>query len=86
MKRWRLLERLSGTDGNIAVIFAIALPAVIGVTGMSVESGYWYQKERQLQQAADAGAASRDDYIAKKAASYAVITDESLEWASRSAR
>ena len=56
MKRWRLLERLSGTDGNIAVIFAIALPAVIGVTGMSVESGYWYQKERQLQQAADAGA------------------------------
>ncbi len=56
MKRWRSLQRLSRSDGNIAVIFAIALPAVIGVTGISVESGYWYQKERQLQQAADAGA------------------------------
>lgn len=56
MKRWRFLSRLSATDGNIAVIFAIAIPAVIGVTGLSLETGYWYQKERQLQQAADAGA------------------------------
>lgn len=40
----------------MAIIFAIALPALIGVTGLSVETGFWYQKERQVQQAADISA------------------------------
>lgn len=42
--------------GNVALIFALAAPVVIGLGGLSAESIYWYFKRVQLQSAADAAA------------------------------
>lgn len=50
---WRLAH---STDGNVAVVFALMLPILIGATGLGVETSYWYYKSLQLQSAADAAA------------------------------
>ncbi len=42
--------------GVSAIIFAIILPVLLGMVGLSVEVGLWYSKKRTLQAAADAGA------------------------------
>ncbi len=42
--------------GGILVVFAILLPAMVGLTGLGVEVGYWYVAKRDLQTEADAGA------------------------------
>jgi len=39
-----------------AIIFAIILPVLLGMVGLSVEVGHWFSKKRNLQAAADAGA------------------------------
>ena len=39
--------------GNVAVIFALASPLVIGSAGFTVETSYWYYRQHQLQGAAD---------------------------------
>lgn len=46
----------ASTSGNVAVIFALALPALIGAAGLGVETSYWYYRSLQLQSAADAAA------------------------------
>lgn len=52
-----LLRRFSRSrSGNIATLFALSLPLVVGGAGFSVETGYWYLRDRQLQGAADAAA------------------------------
>lgn len=43
-------------DGNVAVLFALVLPLVIGSSGFGVETTYWYYKRLQLQAAADTAA------------------------------
>ncbi|MET0531817.1 MAG: pilus assembly protein TadG-related protein, partial [Microvirga sp.] len=43
-------------SGNVAVITALALPALIGATGLSVEVSYWYLTQRSMQNAADSAA------------------------------
>lgn len=45
-------------SGNIATLFALMLPVMIGFTGLGAEAGYWYYKNRQLQAAADVAAYS----------------------------
>jgi Flp pilus assembly protein TadG len=46
--------RLRGdTRGNILVIFAVALPLMVGTLGLAAEGGNWYQTKRALQNAAD---------------------------------
>lgn len=45
-------------SGNIATLFALMLPVIIGLTGLGAEAGYWYYKNRQLQSAADIAAYS----------------------------
>jgi Flp pilus assembly protein TadG len=42
--------------GAIATIFALALPMMVGLTGLSIDVGMWYQQSAQLQLGADAAA------------------------------
>ncbi len=44
------------TGGNVAIIFALSLPVLIGAAGLGVETSYWYYRSLQLQSAADAAA------------------------------
>ncbi|HWT31564.1 MAG TPA: pilus assembly protein TadG-related protein [Propylenella sp.] len=43
-------------SGSIAIIGGLMLPVVIGGVGLGVETGYWYLKQRKLQQIADVSA------------------------------
>lgn len=52
----RFLHRLTDNSGNVAIVFALSLPVVLGGAGLGVETSYWYYKDRQLQAAADAAA------------------------------
>ncbi|HTI66065.1 MAG TPA: pilus assembly protein TadG-related protein [Caulobacteraceae bacterium] len=45
-----------GRGGNVAILFAVLLPVVVGGAGMGVETTYWRYKQLQLQGAADAAA------------------------------
>jgi hypothetical protein len=40
----------------MAALFALTLPAVVGVAGLGVETGFWYYQQRELQAAADVAA------------------------------
>lgn len=52
-----VLQRLARSrSGNVATLFALSLPMVVGGAAFSVETGYWYLRDRQLQGAADAAA------------------------------
>ena len=51
--RTRFFER---SDGNVAIVFALTLPLVIGGAGFGVETSYWYYRDLQLQGAANAAA------------------------------
>lgn len=54
MRIFRLLAQvLRSRKGNVAVIFALTMPVVIGSAALSVETSYWYYKQHQLQAAAD---------------------------------
>jgi Flp pilus assembly protein TadG len=41
---------------NVAIVFCFCLPLVVGGAGFGAETGYWYYKRLELQNAADAGA------------------------------
>lgn len=44
------------TRANVAIIFALTLPLVVGAAGFGVETTYWYYMRLQMQAAADAAA------------------------------
>ena len=44
--------------GQIAIVMALAITALLGVTGVAVDLGFGYAHRRQVQNAADAGAAA----------------------------
>jgi len=51
------LRRQSGSDrGNVAIIFALSMPAVIGGAGLAAETSFDYFQKTHLQAAADAAA------------------------------
>lgn len=52
----------SARAGTIAVMFALALPVVIGFAGLTIDVPFWYAQKTALQTATDAGAikAARD--------------------------
>jgi hypothetical protein len=51
------MRRLVGdTTGAVMVVFALALPAVVGGFGLGTEAGMWYFNQRKLQNAADIAA------------------------------
>ncbi|SDA42573.1 Putative Flp pilus-assembly TadE/G-like [Mesorhizobium qingshengii] len=45
-----------GTSANVATIFALSLPIVVGAAGFGVETSYWYYNSLRLQATADAAA------------------------------
>jgi Flp pilus assembly protein TadG len=47
---------LKGDRGNVALLFALMLPMVIGGAALGVETTYWYLTRLQMQSAADAAA------------------------------
>jgi hypothetical protein len=56
---WAFSQRLaSDTRGFTLVIMAAALTALVGFTGLGVETGLWYMIKRYNQSAADVGALS----------------------------
>lgn len=58
----RILRRLAvsrlreGEGGNVAIIFAMTLPVVVGGAGLGVETSYWYYSSLKLQATADTAA------------------------------
>jgi Flp pilus assembly protein TadG len=52
----RLMELLRDERGVIAVMVAILIAGIIGLTGLAVEAGFWYALKRQNQTATDAAA------------------------------
>lgn len=46
------------TGGAVAVVLALALPAMIGIAALAVEAGLWFSERRILQNAADSAALS----------------------------
>src|SRR5262249_17522161 len=42
--------------GNVAILTALAAPALVGFCAFGAESGYWYYRQRSIQAAADIGA------------------------------
>ncbi len=51
------LRRLIRNEAGIGVVgFGLAMPAVLGLSGLGVEVGLWYKQKHDLQLAADAGA------------------------------
>jgi len=45
-----------GTEGNVATLFALSLPLIIGAAALGVETSYWFFRDLKLQSAADAAA------------------------------
>ncbi|MBF9234257.1 TadE/TadG family type IV pilus assembly protein [Microvirga alba] len=54
--RSRMAGFAGDRSGSVAVFTALALPVLIGVTGLGVEISYWYLTERSMQNAADSAA------------------------------
>lgn len=50
------LRRSSDESGNIAILFGLSLPLIMGSAGLAVETGYWYYRSLNLQSASDAAA------------------------------
>lgn len=46
---------LSNKRGHVAIITAVAAPALISSIGLGTEVGFWYYKERESQMAVDVG-------------------------------
>ncbi|MER8955396.1 hypothetical protein NKH98_22120, partial [Mesorhizobium sp. M0833] len=42
LKRFVRRLRRTGKSGNVATIFALSLPIVVGGAGLGVETSYWY--------------------------------------------
>ncbi|MBI1212239.1 MAG: hypothetical protein GC190_12305 [Alphaproteobacteria bacterium] len=56
-RRCAFLQRFfADRRGATVVLYALSLPALVGFTGLGVEVGYWYYKQRELQTAADVAA------------------------------
>ena len=49
----RLVEVLRDRTGSVAATVAILSPVLIGAMGLGAETGYWYLKQRRIQNAAD---------------------------------
>src|SRR3954447_1998102 len=52
----RIVQVLADTRGVVGILFALAMPVLIGFTALGTEVGLWYLERRNLQTAADIGA------------------------------
>jgi Flp pilus assembly protein TadG len=56
-RAWRLIaDAALNRSGAIAIIFGLVAPAVLGLIGLGLETGLWFQSQHELQTAADAAA------------------------------
>ncbi|TIW31825.1 MAG: hypothetical protein E5V71_20960, partial [Mesorhizobium sp.] len=55
-RRFFSCPRRTSESGNVAIIFALCLPIVVGGAGLGVETSYWYYSSLKLQAVADAAA------------------------------
>src|SRR5437016_4538335 len=54
-----LLRRFADDQsGSNLIIFALILPVLVGAAGLGTEAGWWSYKHKNMQSAADSGAAS----------------------------
>jgi Flp pilus assembly protein TadG len=51
LKNW-----CTDTCGNVMMMSALAMPVMLGMAGLAIEGGNWYQIQRKMQNAADAAA------------------------------
>ena len=72
---------LGNRDGNVGVAFALALPVLLGVTGLAVDSASFYNQRVRMQSVADSTALA----VAKELHLYRKNLGE-LKAARRSAR
>src|SRR5215470_17467032 len=52
----QLRSFLRKRHGNVAIVFGLSLPLLVGAAGLGVETSYWYYKHIQLQAAANQSA------------------------------
>ncbi len=73
---WKRARRFwRDQSGGISIMYGAVLPGLIGLTGLGVETGFWYYAKRDLQTQADAGslggvweiAWNRDDEVTASA-------------------
>lgn len=64
------LKRLLDRRGAVAMIFALSAPMLIAATGLTVDVGYWYERDVSIQSAADAAALT----AASAAGKYGITT------------
>jgi Flp pilus assembly protein TadG len=56
-RAWRLIaDAALNRSGAIAIIFGLVAPTALGLIGLGVETGLWFQTQHELQTAADAAA------------------------------
>ena len=54
---WHAIKRIgSDRSANVMLMAALSLPVLIGMAGLAIEGGGWYQTKRSMQNAADAAA------------------------------
>ena len=56
MKRRYLRDFAKDSSGGVMIYTAVASAVMLGMVGLSVDVGYWYQSKRDMQSAADAAA------------------------------
>jgi Flp pilus assembly protein TadG len=54
----RIADILADRRGVVGILFALAMPVLIGFTALGTEAGLWYLGKRNLQTAADVAAVS----------------------------
>ena len=82
-KRFSFAGILADSRGNVMLLSAISMPVLVGMAGLAIEGGNWYQTKRQMQNAADSAAiaaatnnsATRYSHEAKAVASRYGFTD-----------
>ncbi len=47
---------LADRRGNVLMLSALAMPVLVGMAGLAIEGGNWYQVKREMQNAADSAA------------------------------
>ena len=65
---------LRSREGNVAIVTAIVMPVLIGFCGLGAETGYWYMRQRVLQNSADIAAFDGDVVLRSGGSQEAVTT------------
>lgn len=70
---------LKENRGSVAVIMALALPVIMGMLSLGVETGLWFASKRDLQSAADGGAISGAWEVTRSSTGATIMTVAALD-------